>query len=95
LRNYEIMLIVRPEADEEAFKATTDKVSGWITAEGGEVVKTDLWGRRRMAYSIKGIREGLYAVIAFKSEPAMLAPFEHNIKLAEEIVRYLIVVLEA
>jgi small subunit ribosomal protein S6 len=94
LRNYEIMLIVRPEADEEAFKATADRVSGWITAEGGELVKTDLWGRRRMAYSIKGIREGLYAVIAFKSEPKTLVPVEHNIKLAEEIVRYLIVVQE-
>jgi small subunit ribosomal protein S6 len=94
LRNYEIMLIVRPEADDEAFKATADKVSGWITAEGGEVIKTDLWGRRRMAYSIKGIREGLYAVIAFKSEPKTLVPLEHNIKLAEEVVRYLIVVLE-
>lgn len=95
MRNYEIMFIVRPEADEEAFKATADKVSGWITADGGEIVKADLWGRRRMAYSIKGIREGLYAVITFKAEPKTLVPLEHNIKLAEEIVRYLIVVLEA
>jgi small subunit ribosomal protein S6 len=68
--------------------------SGWITAGGGEVVKADLWGRRRMAYTIKGIREGLYAVIKFKAEPKTLVPLEHSIRLAEEIVRYLIVVLE-
>jgi small subunit ribosomal protein S6 len=94
LRNYEIMFIVRPEADEEAFKATVDKVSGWITANGGELIKADLWGRRRMAYSIKGTREGLYAVVTFKGEPEVLVPVEHNLKLAEEIIRYLVIVLE-
>jgi small subunit ribosomal protein S6 len=94
LRNYEIMFIVRPEADEEAFKAAVDKVSGWITANQGEVTKTDLWGRRRMAYTIKGVREGLYAVLTFKLDPKALVPLEHNLKLAEDIIRYLIVHLE-
>ena len=94
MRNYEIMLIVRPEEDEEAFKASVDKVSGWITANAGEVIKTDLWGRRRMAYSIKGVREGLYAVLTFKADPATLVPVEHNLKLAEDVVRYLVIHLE-
>ena len=94
MRNYEIMLIVRPEEDEEAFKASVDKVSGWITANAGEVIKIDLWGRRRMAYSIKGVREGLYAVLTFKADPATLVPVEHNLKLAEDVVRYLVIHLE-
>jgi small subunit ribosomal protein S6 len=94
LRNYEIMLIVNPEQDEEAFKATVDKVSGWVTANAGEVVKADLWGRRRMAYSIKGVREGLYAVLTFKADPKTLVPVEHNLKLAEEVIRYLVIHLD-
>jgi small subunit ribosomal protein S6 len=94
LRNYEIMLIVRPEADEEAFKASLDKITGWIVSGQGEVVKTDQWGRRRMAYSISGVREGLYAVLTFKMDPASLPPLEHSLKLAEDVVRYLILCLE-
>ena len=94
MRNYEIMLIVRPEEDEEAFKASVDKVSGWIAANAGEIVKTDLWGRRRMAYSIKGVREGLYAVLTFKADPKILVPVEHNLKLAEDVIRYLVINLD-
>jgi small subunit ribosomal protein S6 len=94
LRNYEIMLIVRPEADEEAFKASLDKITGWIVSGQGEVVKTDQWGRRRMAYSISGVREGLYAVLTFKMDPASLPPLEHSLKLAEDVVRYLVLCLE-
>ncbi len=88
------MLIIRPEEDEEAFKASIDKVTGWIVSGQGEVVKTDLWGRRRMAYSISGIREGLYAVLTFKMDPASLPPLEHSLKLAEDVVRYLVLCLE-
>jgi small subunit ribosomal protein S6 len=94
LRNYEIMLIIRPTDDEEAFKASIEKISGWIVSGQGEVVKTDLWGRRRMAYTISGIRDGLYAVLTFKMDPASLPPLEHSLKLAEDVVRYLVLSLE-
>lgn len=94
MRNYELMLIVNPETAEEALSATVAKVSEWITGNQGEVTKTDLWGRRRMAYSIKGFRDGLYVVLQFKMNPKATVPLEHNLKLAEEIVRYLLVNLD-
>jgi len=94
LRNYELMLIIRPTDEAEAFKASLDKISGWIVSGQGEVVKTDLWGRRRMAYTISGIRDGLYAVLTFKMDPAGLPPLEHSLKHAEDVVRYLILCLE-
>ncbi len=94
MRNYELMLIVNPEAEEEALNATIAKVSGWITANNGEVVKTDIWGRRRLAYSIKGFRDGQYVVLQFKMDPKATVPLERNLKLAEEIVRYMLINLD-
>ena len=46
------------------------------------------------AYSIKGVREGLYAVLTFKADPKILVPIERNLKLAEDIVRYLVINLD-
>jgi len=94
LRNYELMFIVNPEATEEALGASIAKVSEWITTNQGEVTKTDIWGRRRMAYSIKGFRDGQYVVLQFKMNPKATVPLEHNLKLAEEIVRHMLVNLD-
>jgi len=89
-----MMLIVNPQMDEEALQATLNKVSGWVTANKGEVIKTDIWGTRRLAYPIKGLRDGQYVVLQFKMDPKATRPLEHNLKMSEEIVRYLLVKLD-
>jgi small subunit ribosomal protein S6 len=94
LRNYELMVIVNPELEEEALNASIAKLAGWITANQGEVVKTDIWGRRRLAYSIKGQRDGQYVVFRYNMDPKGSVPLERNLKLAEEIVRYMVVNLD-
>lgn len=85
---------MNPQLDEEALKATLNKVSGWVTANNGEMIKTDIWGTRRLAYPIKGLRDGQYAVLQFKMDPKATKPLEQNLKMTEEIVRYLLVKLD-
>ena len=91
MRDYELVLIVSPEVTEEDLGKVTEKVSQWVTGGGGEVSNVNPWGRRRMAYSIKGFGEGSYVAIRFRGTPGALPELERSLKLAEEIIRYSLV----
>jgi small subunit ribosomal protein S6 len=58
LRNYELVLMLDAEVDEERVTAVMDRVRGLI-GEGGEIVDEDSWGRKRLAYKSKALEAGL------------------------------------
>lgn len=94
MRSYELMLIARPELDEEASKALVEKAKSVITAQGGTIEKEDSWGKRRLAYEIKRFKEGIYTVLIFKGEPAAEQELERVLKLSDDVVRHLVVRLD-
>jgi small subunit ribosomal protein S6 len=85
---YEIMLIVNPEADEAALGAIIDRVSGIITGRGGEVKNVDRWGRRRLAVEIDRNTEGQYVVMQFQAEGDIVQELERVLHLADEVIRH-------
>ncbi|SDY36987.1 30S ribosomal protein S6 [Thermoactinomyces sp. DSM 45892] len=91
MHKYELMYIVRPDMDEEAVKTTREKVAGVITNNGGEVVKTDDMGKRRLAYLIDKYREGVYTVVNFNGEATMVSELERVINIDENIIRHMVV----
>ncbi|MGI6685502.1 MAG: 30S ribosomal protein S6 [Bacillota bacterium] len=91
MRAYEAMYIIRPDFDEEKVQATVEKYSSLIQNNGGELVKVDLWGKRRLAYEINKIREGYYVLVKFNGVPETPAELERNFKISDDVIRYLIV----
>lgn len=87
MRQYELVCIVQPELDETAFKGVIEKVSGWITESGGSVTKTEVWGRRRMAYKIHKQREGQYVLLYVDMPSTATASLERNLRFQENILR--------
>ncbi len=53
MRDYELMVVLTPELDDDGVNATTERVKSLVTSRGGEVVDVQQWGRRRMAYPIR------------------------------------------
>jgi small subunit ribosomal protein S6 len=94
MRNYEIILIVHPDLDDEAFKETVEKVKGWISDSGGEITKEDHWGKRRMAYAIRKQREGQYMLLNVQLDPAFTKELDHNMRFLEPVLRFLITTIE-
>ena len=94
MNQYEVVCIVHPDLDENAFKGVLEKVNNWVTEAGGTVDKLDVWGRRRMAYSIRKQREGQYAVLNISMPPAAAAELERNLRFQENILRFMITVAE-
>lgn len=94
MRDYELAFIVRPNIDEQGVTAVVDKVSQFVKSGSGEVTSIDVWGRRTLAYPIKNHREGIYVLFQAKISPSAITELERNLKLSEEIIRYLLVKTE-
>ena len=90
-RPYEVTLVVRPDIDEAAFTGVVDPVKGWITAAGGAVTQANIWGRRRLAYPIKKLTEGQYVLLLADLPTQALAGLERELRLSEEVLRFLLV----
>lgn len=90
-RDYELMYIVRPELDDEAVRATVTRVRGMIEAQNGEVVKTTLWGKRRLAYEVDHLRDGHYVLVVLHLDGDRVAPLERALRIDETVFRHLIV----
>jgi len=90
MRNYELVFIGHPDLDEQALAALVEKVQGWITTGGGTVEKADVWGKRRMAYSIRKQREGQYVYVLMSMAPTFVQELERNLRLTEPILRFLV-----
>lgn len=91
MREYEVMVIVDPDADPSAVDAAVDRVTRVLTERGGEVVNVDRWGRRRLAYEIARKTEGVYVVVRFKAAPEAIEELERLLVLADEVIRHKVV----
>ena len=91
MNKYEIIYIIDANVEEGARKELIEKVSGIITANNGEVVKVEEWGKRRLAYAIDYKTEGYYVYAAFNGEPALPKELSRNLGNNESIIRSQIV----
>ena len=91
MRDYELMIIVHPDLDENAFNEVINRVTGWITDGGGQIIKTDLWGKRRLAYPIRKQKDGQYALFYTQMAPTFGAELERNLRFLEPILRFQII----
>lgn len=91
MRLYDIVVLVTPELnDEDAAKVAADYRK--ILADGGgDIVKDDPWGRRRLAYPIQRKREAYYHHFQVSAEPALIAETERRMKLSDQVLRHLAV----
>jgi len=91
MRAYETIFILHPSLDEEAVKANVEKFKGVIENNGGEVESVDVWGRRKLAYEIAKVNEGVYTLINFKADAELPKELDRIFRITDGIVRHIIV----
>ena len=89
------MVVLDPESDEERVGQVVDRVTGIISNGGGEVSGVDRWGRRKLAYEIDKKTEGYYVLVSFRSEPPALPELDRALSLADEVIRFKVIRLDA
>jgi small subunit ribosomal protein S6 len=94
MRRYELMLLFRPDLEDDKLQAAVEKVTRAIVNAGGALTKVSPWGKRRLAYDIKHFREASYFLIHFDIAPAEVRGIERGILITEEILRHLVTVLD-
>jgi small subunit ribosomal protein S6 len=72
-----------------------EKVKTWITTAGGTVSKVDKWGKRRLTFAIRKLREGQYVLIKAEMDPKFTSELERNLRFLEPVMRFMISSVEA
>jgi small subunit ribosomal protein S6 len=91
IRDYELTYIIKPDVDPATLTTLVERVNGFVTSEGGTVVKTNQWGLRHLAYPIRRYREGHYVFSVIQIEAPALARIEQRLRLIEDMLRFLLV----
>lgn len=94
MRAYELLFITYPDYDSDQVAAIISRYTDVITEANGKVVAADRWAKRRLAYEINGLREGLYILVTFAAEQAVCAEIDRRMKIDQDIVRHMISRLE-
>jgi small subunit ribosomal protein S6 len=94
VREYELMYIVRPDVDEDGLRQATDSVESLIGTLGGEVERTTLWGKRRLAYEVKHLRDGHYVISHLKLDGEKVKDMERALRIHDTVFRHLLVLRE-
>ena len=89
-RDYEVVMVLSPEATEDEVSATMDQVDGMIAEGGGSATEHEVWGSRRLAFKIKNFQEGNYVLTKFTSGPAALGELNRRLNALEDVLRFLV-----
>ncbi|HEX6799143.1 MAG TPA: 30S ribosomal protein S6 [Ktedonobacterales bacterium] len=91
-RDYDLGLIINPEAGDEQARAIVDRVTTTVADKGGQVVRVNAQGRRRLAYPIDHHRDGLYFFFDLIMQPDDVTELDRLLRVNEDVIRHLILV---
>ncbi|MGF0040215.1 30S ribosomal protein S6 [Peptoniphilaceae bacterium SGI.131] len=94
MRNYEMVVVFKPNLEEDLRKGVLERLYEAINANG-TVGQVDDWGQRKLAYEINYIKEGHYYLVNFEADPAVVKEVQRRAQLVDQIIRYLVVVKES
>lgn len=94
LRDYELTVIISPEATDEVVNATIESIQQFVTGRGGTISEVEQWGKRKLAYPIKRFVEGNYVLTRFELKPTSTKELEASLQMSENVLRHLLVKIE-
>lgn len=94
MTDYEVTYILRPNLEENEVGERTTAIAEGLKGQGGEVLGVETLGKKRLAYEINDVREGVYAVMRFRSDAATAKELERQLGLNEDVMRTLLIKLD-
>jgi small subunit ribosomal protein S6 len=90
-QRYESFFILNPRTSDEEAEKKIAKMSQIVTQAGGVIEKAEKWGKRKLAYDIKGVKEGNYIYMLFKapSTSKVVTELERTYRVSEDILRFI------
>ena len=89
MRRYETIFIASPTLTDEQSDELVKQFEGIIAEQGGELLKTDKWGRKKLAYEIQKFSEGYYTLFEMNAGPNLIAELERRFRNHDSVIKYL------
>lgn len=89
-RNYELMFIVRPDMVDEELNKLISTLESSVTAAGG-TVKSEIWGKRRLAYTVRKFNDGIFVLLIIDGTGAMVHEVERRLRVTEPVIKFIAV----
>ncbi len=89
MRRYETIFIASPTLTDEQSDELIKQYEGIIAEQGGELLKTDKWGRKKLAYEVQKFSEGYYTLFEMNAGPTLIAELERRFRNNDAVIKYL------
>lgn len=91
-KDYELMVILNPRLNADEADALNESILNQVRDNGGEIIKTDPWGKKMLAYPINKVNEAYYYVNYFKLDSLVVKKLKSLYNINENILRHMFVV---
>ena len=88
-RTYEVIFIVDPDTADDEVMQLSESIQKIITSQGGSITKTEMMGKRQLAYEINHKRNGTYVLLEVEGSGAEIAEVERRMRVNDQILRYM------
>jgi small subunit ribosomal protein S6 len=89
-RTYELMFIVRPDMVDEELNKLISTLGSSVTSAGG-TIKSEIWGKRRLAYTVRKFNDGIFVVLTIDGGGAMVHEVERRLRVTEPVIKFITV----
>lgn len=89
MRRYETLVVLNPELPEAQTRETIDRARRLLTNVGAEEVEVQEWGMRDLSYEIRRHKRGYYVLLEYRATPELVVELERNLKIADEVLRFI------
>jgi small subunit ribosomal protein S6 len=90
---YENIVIINAALSDEEIESAIAKIKEFVAGQGGQIVKTSVWGKRKLAYEIKKQKRGLYLLLVYKLMPSAIKKLEDFYRVFEPVIKYSVIKL--
>ncbi len=94
MNQYETVFILTPVLSDDQMKEAVGKFKSVLTNNGAEIINEELWGLKKLAYSIEKKSTGFYVLLEFKAQPEVIKTLETQYRRDEKVLRHLVVKME-
>ena len=91
MNKYELAVVLSSAISDEERTSALERVKEYITRAGGTITNVDEWGKKKLAYEIQKMSEAYYVFIQFEAETSVPSQVEENVRLMEQVIRFLCV----
>lgn len=95
MKKYELLATIKPNLDNDEADKVIAKIEESVSSLGGSVINTDKMGRKKLAYDVKGFRDGFMAVLKINLDADKVAEFKRQLKLNENVIRTMFIEQQA